>query len=61
VSALLAPPLTSFDWESERLAAAAVGMVLAAIDGTHQSSRRLVIEPTLHRRASTARVAVTAA
>jgi DNA-binding LacI/PurR family transcriptional regulator len=60
VSALLAPPLTSFDWESERLAAAAVGMVLAAIDGTHRS-RRLVIEPTLHRRASTARVAVTAA
>jgi len=53
ISALLAPPLTSFDWESERLAGVAVGMVLAAIDGKRHR-RRVVIEPALRPRASTA-------
>jgi len=53
VSALLAPPLTSFDWESERLAEVAVGMVLAAIDGPARR-RRVLIQPTLRTRASTA-------
>jgi LacI family transcriptional regulator len=55
VSALLVPALTTFDWESERPAEIAVGMVLAAIAG-QRSSRRVLIQPTLHARASTARV-----
>ncbi len=53
VSALLAPPLTSFDWDSDGLVEAAVGMVLAAID-ERPRRRRLVIEPQLRQRASTA-------
>jgi LacI family transcriptional regulator len=52
MSALLTPPLTSFNWDSERLVDAAVGMVLAAVDG-HRWPRRLMIEPLLRERAST--------
>jgi LacI family transcriptional regulator len=52
VSALLTPPLTSFNWDSERLIEAAVGMVLAAIDGRRRR-RRVVIEPVLRERSST--------
>ena len=55
VSILLAPPLTSFSWETERLVEVAVGMVLAAIDGHPRRRRRVVIEPNLRERASTAR------
>ncbi len=54
VSALLAPPLTSFDWESDHLAEMAVGMILAAIDGKRRRRRRAVVEPILRLRASTA-------
>jgi LacI family transcriptional regulator len=55
VSILLAPPLTSFSWDTERLVEVAVGMVLAAIDGHPRRRRRVVIEPDLRERASTAR------
>jgi LacI family transcriptional regulator, galactose operon repressor len=55
VSMLLAPPLTSFSWDAERLVEIAVGMVLAAIDGHPRRRRRVVIEPKLRERASTAR------
>jgi DNA-binding LacI/PurR family transcriptional regulator len=55
ISALLTPPLTSFDWDSERLVDVAVGMALAAIDGRRPWRRRVVIEPVLRARASTAR------
>ena len=55
VSILLAPPLTSFFWDTERLVEVAVGMVLAAIDGHPRRRRRVVIEPVLRERASTAR------
>lgn len=55
VSILLAPPLTSFSWDTERLVDVAVGMVLAAIDGHPRRRRRVVIEPNLNERASTAR------
>jgi DNA-binding LacI/PurR family transcriptional regulator len=55
ISALLAPPLTTFDWQSERLAEEAVGMVLAAIGGRRPRRRRVVIEPNLCEGASTAR------
>jgi LacI family transcriptional regulator len=55
VSILLAPPLTSFSWDSERLVEVAVGMVLSAIDGQPRRRRRVVIEPELRERASTAR------
>ena len=56
VSALLSPALTSFDWEYEQLAGTAVAMVLAAIHG-RRSRRRVLIEPTLRVRGSTARPA----
>jgi LacI family transcriptional regulator len=55
VSILLAPPLTSFSWDTERLVDMAVGMVLAAIDGHPRRRRRVVIAPNLRERASTAR------
>jgi LacI family transcriptional regulator len=55
VSILLAPPLTSFSWDTERLVDVAVGMVLSAIDGHPRRRRRVVIEPSLRERASTAR------
>jgi len=54
ISALLTPPLTSFNWNSERLVEAAVEMVLGAIDGRRRR-RRVVIEPVLCDRSSTAR------
>ena len=54
MSALLTPPLTSFNWDAERLVEAAVEMVLAAIDGRRRR-RRVVIEPALRARGSTAR------
>jgi LacI family transcriptional regulator len=53
VSALLAPPLTSFDWDPDRMARVAVEIVLGAIAGKRR--RRVVIEPTLCRRDSIAR------
>jgi LacI family transcriptional regulator len=56
VSALLAPPLTTFDWDSKRLVEEAVAMVLAAIDGRRVRRRRVVIEPALQERHSTAPV-----
>lgn len=56
VSILLAPPLTTFSWHTERLVEVAVGMVLAAIDGGGRGRRRrVVIEPDLRERASTAK------
>jgi LacI family transcriptional regulator len=55
VSMLLAPPLTSFSWDTERLVDVAVGMVLAAIDGQPRRRTRVVIEPDLRERSSTAR------
>jgi LacI family transcriptional regulator len=55
VSALLAPPLTTFAWDSERLAAEAVAMVISAIDGRRARRRRAVYEPVLTERSSTAR------
>jgi len=54
ISALLTPPLTSFDWDSERLVEVAVEMVLGAIDGRRRR-RRVMIEPVLRDRSSTAR------
>jgi LacI family transcriptional regulator len=54
MSDLLTPPLTSFNWESERPVEVAVGMVLAAIDGRRRR-RRVLIEPDLRTRGSTAR------
>ena len=53
VSALLAPPLTSFDWDSDRVVEVAVGMTLGAIDGRRRR-RRVLIEPRLEVRGSTA-------
>jgi DNA-binding LacI/PurR family transcriptional regulator len=56
ISALLAPPLTTFDWHSERLVDAAVGMVLATIiERRGRRRRRVVIEPDLCEGGSTAR------
>ncbi|MBV9425061.1 MAG: LacI family DNA-binding transcriptional regulator [Solirubrobacterales bacterium] len=55
ISALLAPPLTSFDWDQDKLVEAAVGMVLAAIDGRRIRRSRIVIEPAVRLRDSTAR------
>jgi LacI family transcriptional regulator len=53
VSALLAPPLTSFDWDSDHVVEVAVGMTLGAIEGRRRR-RRVVIEPRLRVRGSTA-------
>jgi DNA-binding LacI/PurR family transcriptional regulator len=55
ISALLSPPLTTFDWQSERLAEEAVGMVLAAIGERRIRRRGVVIDPNLCEGASTAR------
>lgn len=55
ISALLSPPLTSFFWGTERLVEVAVGMLLGAIDGNSSAPRRVVIEPELRDRGSTAR------
>jgi DNA-binding LacI/PurR family transcriptional regulator len=53
VSELLSPPLTTFDWDPDRLVKVAVGMVLGAIEGK-RPRRRMVIEPELCLRQSTA-------
>jgi len=53
VSALLGPPLTSFDWDVEHVVAVAVDMVIAAIDGQRRR-RRVVVEPAMCVRGSTA-------
>ena len=55
ISALMSPPLTTFDWQSERLAEEAVEMVLAAIGERRLRRRRVVIDPDLREGASTAR------
>lgn len=54
ISALLTPPLTSFAWDSARLVELAVEMVLAATDDDGPWRERVVIEPTLRDRGSTA-------
>ncbi|HWE33450.1 MAG TPA: LacI family DNA-binding transcriptional regulator [Solirubrobacteraceae bacterium] len=54
ISELLSPPLTSFDWDLEHVVSVAVDMVLAAIDGEHRRRRRVVVEPVLRLRGSTA-------
>jgi LacI family transcriptional regulator len=54
VSALLGPPLTSFDWHTEHVVSVAVTMVLAAVDRRRRRQRRVVVEPDLTERASTA-------
>jgi LacI family transcriptional regulator len=54
ISALLGPPLTSFNWGVEHVAAMAVDMVLAAIDGRRRRRKRVDVEPVLRLRGSTA-------
>jgi LacI family transcriptional regulator, galactose operon repressor len=54
VSALLAPSLTSFDWDPDRLVKIAVDIVRAAIEGRRRSRRHVRIEPTICLRGSTA-------
>jgi LacI family transcriptional regulator len=54
ISTLLSPPLTSFTWGAERLVEVAVGMLLRAIDGDPPPRQRVVIEPGLRDRGSTA-------
>jgi LacI family transcriptional regulator len=58
ISALMSPPLTTFDWQSERLAEEAVGMVLAAIGERPLRRRRVMIDPDLREAGSTARRAL---
>jgi LacI family transcriptional regulator len=53
ISALLSPPLTSFSWGSKRIVETAIGLLLAAIDGTPSEQQRVVIEPQLRDRGST--------
>jgi LacI family transcriptional regulator len=53
VSALLAPALTSFDWDPDRLVRLAVGMIVRATE--HRGRRRrVVIEPAAQLRESVA-------
>jgi LacI family transcriptional regulator len=52
VSRLLSPPLTTFTWDIDRIIAAAVRLVLTAVDKRPQR-RRIVQSPTLCRRDST--------
>jgi LacI family transcriptional regulator len=54
ISAVLAPPLTTFSWNSERLVQAAVGMLVAAVEGTPSTRRRVVVRPELRERGSAA-------
>ena len=54
VSAVLSPPLTTFSWDSKRLMQIAVGMLLAAIEGTPLPQRRVVVVPELRERGSAA-------
>ncbi|MDX6738956.1 LacI family DNA-binding transcriptional regulator [Actinocorallia sp. A-T 12471] len=53
LSDLLTPPLTTVDWSLAEVAADAVGLVIAGIDGG-PPGRRVVREPALIPRASTA-------
>lgn len=54
ISAVLSPPLTTFDWNSKRLVRTAVEMLLAAIDGDPATRQRVVIRPELRERGSAA-------
>jgi LacI family transcriptional regulator len=54
VSGVLTPPLTTFSWDSRRLMESAIGMLLAAIDGSPVDPRRVVIRPELRDRGSAA-------
>jgi DNA-binding LacI/PurR family transcriptional regulator len=54
ISALLDPPLTSFDWDPDRLVEVAVNMTLASIEARPRRRRRVVIHPVFCRRESTA-------
>jgi LacI family transcriptional regulator, galactose operon repressor len=52
MSALLTPPLTSVDWNIDGIVAAAVKVMVSAIDG-RPSRRRVVCDPRLRVRSST--------
>ena len=54
VSRLLGPALTTVDWDTDAIVAAATRLVTAALDGEPRR-RRIVRRPTLLPRASTAR------
>jgi LacI family transcriptional regulator len=54
ISAVLSPPLTTFDWDSKRLMQTAVGMLLSTIEGTPLRHRRVVVAPELRERGSSA-------
>lgn len=54
ISALLSPPLTTFSWNSKRLMATAVDMLLAAVDGDPATRQRVVVRPELRDRGSAA-------
>jgi LacI family transcriptional regulator len=54
ISAVLTPPLTTFSWNSKRLMQTAVGMLLAAVEGTPLQRRRVVVRPELRERGSAA-------
>jgi len=58
ISALLSPPLTTFDWDQDRLVKLAVDILLAAISGKRRR-RRVLIDPTLRPRGSIGRPALT--
>jgi LacI family transcriptional regulator len=55
ISAVLDPPLTTFNWNSKRLMQTAVDMLVAAIDGARAARERVVIRPELRERGSAAR------
>jgi LacI family transcriptional regulator len=54
ISVILGPPLTTFSWDSKRLMQTAVGMLIAAIEGTPLRRRRVVVVPELRERGSAA-------
>jgi LacI family transcriptional regulator len=53
ISRLLAPPLTSIDWNTPLIAQTAVRHLLAAIDAGEASDERTIVPPTLSARHST--------
>jgi LacI family transcriptional regulator len=55
ISAVLTPPLTTFNWDSKRLMQTAVGMLLSTIEGTPLPRRRVIVVPELRERGSAAR------
>jgi LacI family transcriptional regulator len=55
ISELLDPPLSTFDWDQDRLVEVAVGMMLASIEARPPRRRRVLIHPTFRQRSSTAR------